>query len=168
MPLVKPILEKGFRDIIESPPKNPIEAANKMAGVYADYAASALALPAGPPNFTGTEKRVMANILVGGFNPMGSPPAAVGAILSGVVAFWTSPPVIFGPGVPPAIGPSTLVLPLGSAALQICLVSSFGNPNISSGRAAALLANCFDAFTKLVQVTFPIVAPPGFAVTFVA
>jgi hypothetical protein len=166
MPLLKPILEKGFRDIIENPPKSPIDAANKMAKVYADYVASAIAIPATAAIFKGTEARVMANAIAGGFSPNGAPPAASGGLIAGLTAFWLSPPVIFTPG--PGTGPGVATAPTGTGVLQACLASSFTNPKIPAGQAAALIANCLDAFTKLVSVTVPILAPPSVTITFVS
>jgi hypothetical protein len=144
VPLVPIILEKGFRDIIERPPKNPIDAANKMAGVYADYARAAASL-FGPATFTGAEVRAMAGVLASGFNPYGAPPAASGGLIRGITVFWTAPPVVFGAGVATAF--------TGAPALGSCLSSSFTNPKVPAAVAAKLLANCFDTATRLVLVT---------------
>lgn len=143
MPLLPIVLEKGFRDIIEKPPKNPIDAANKMANVYADYASAAISA-VGPAAFTGAEARKMAGIIAGGFNPLGAPPAASGGLINGIAAFWLAPPVSFGGGV--------VVAWPGPPALGSCLASSFYNSKVPAAVAAKLLANCFDAATRLVLV----------------
>ena len=149
MPFLIPVLKQGFLDIIINPPNNPLDAARKMAQAYADYAKPAASL-FGPAVFTGNEVNVMANVLAGGFNPLGAAPAAAGGLVGGIQAFWTAPPVVFGAGAAVAF--------VGGPALGSCLNGSFTNPRIPAGAAAAKLATCFDVATRLVQVVSG--APP--------
>lgn len=142
MPLIPIILEKGFRDIIESPPKSPIDTANKISNMYADYAK--LAVAAGPVAFSGAEAKRMAGVMAAGFNSYGAPPMAAGAIVRSITAFWLAPPVPFAAGV--------TVSWAGGPALLSCLASNLSNPKISSGAAAKILANCFDTASRLVLV----------------
>jgi hypothetical protein len=135
-----------------NPPANPIDAANKMAKVYTDYARQAAAPGAGPATLTGAETAAMANVLVGGFNPLGAASAAAGGLVGGITTFWLAPPVVFGAGV--------VVAWPGPPALGSCLNSSFTNPKIPAGAAAAKLANCFDSATRLVLVQPPAPVPP--------
>jgi hypothetical protein len=149
MPLVPVILEKGFLDIINNPPANPREAADKMSQVYGDYAKAAASV-FGPAAFTGAEQKAMASVLAGGFNPNGAAPAASGGIVGGITAFWLSPPVVFGAGVATVVpGP----------VLSGCL-SVLGNTKIPAGQAAKILANCFDTLTR---ATIVISGAPPFA-----
>lgn len=152
MPLNRIILQNGFLDIIRNPPKSPREAANKMAKIYADYARSATAIGAGPAVLTGTEMMRMANVLASGFNPRGGAAAASQSMIGGITTFWLTPPVVFGVGV--------VVSWAGSSVLGSCLGSSFTNPKVPSGVAAAKLANCFDVATRLVFVQPPGPVPP--------
>lgn len=152
MPLNRIILQNGFLDIIQNPPSSPVDAARKMAKVYANYAKTGWA-GLGPGSFTGSEESKMANTLAGGFNPRGAAPAAVGGLLGGITAFWLTPPVVFS-SPPPGQSPGFVSAFAGAAALQSAL-SALANPKIAAGQAAAQLATAFDAATRQVLVTFP-------------
>jgi hypothetical protein len=147
MPLLMPILQRGFLDIIQNPPSNPLDSARKLAKVYADYAQAA-ASAFGPAALTGIEKETMANAMAGSFQPNGAPPSAIGGIVGGLTAFWLTPPVVFGAGVASVVPPT----------INACLASSFTNPKIPAGVAAAKLANCFDQGTRSIIVASG--APP--------
>jgi hypothetical protein len=150
MPFIIQELESAFLSLLRDPPKSGRAAAKVIADAYARYARPAIGVGV-PAIFTGTEASRMANAIAGSFNPKGNAGLASTGMANGVLAFWLTPPVAFGPNI-------TVAFP-GYGVLMACL-STLKSTKISENQAARKLARCLDSATKLVLVQPAVPGPP--------
>lgn len=150
MPFVIAELENALISLINNPPSTPRETAKVIADGYAKYAKPALGVGA-PAVFTGSEASKMANIMARGFNKNGNAGIASNSMAAGILAFWLSPPIAFGPNI--------TVSWAGFPAMTACL-SGMINTKISGPQAARKIARCIDSATRLVLVQPAAPGPP--------
>lgn len=151
MPLILPMLTQGLAAALSSPTPSFDAAAERLAGAYARYAAAGTA--AGIPWVpTGAEElRLRMRLRAGMVKDGGSPLAFATAFSEGLLAFWMTPPVPFGPGVTAAM--------LGLPGLQVTLAAFFANPNNPTPAVVSTLAGALDLATRTVVVVYPVTGP---------
>lgn len=150
MPFILAELENAFLTLSRNPPKTPREAAKVIANGYAKYAKPATGVGV-PAIFTGTEAARMANAMATAFHPKGNAATAAAGMAAGVLAFWLTPPIAFGPNI-------TVSWP-GFSVLLGCL-KGMRSTGVSATQAARKAANCFDTATRLVLVQPAVPGPP--------
>lgn len=156
MPLLVPTLVQGFLRMQRQYPANASDAAAQAADTYEAYARTATALGL-LPILTGSEKhKVRLSLLQVWSSPStASVNATANAWYRGVLQFWMSPPVQFGPG---PFGPGVVIVP-PSAVMAQCLMS-INQPSRSEMPPIQRVAACLDSGTRMVQVQVPTVTTP--------
>ena len=150
VPFIIKELENAFLSLSQNPPKTSREAAQRIADGYARYAKPATGVGA-PAAFTGSEATRMANAMARSFQPLGNAGLSSAGMANGILAFWLSPPIAFGPNI-------TVAWP-GFGVMISCL-SSLKSTKVSEAQAARKLARCLDAATRLVLVQPAVPGPP--------
>ena len=155
MPLVSKILESGLLSVFKAQDGlSASDAAQKWAKAYADYAQMAMA--GGIPGvLTGAEAKGLESKLYG---VLSSPKSATAGTIAlawatGVVSFWSAPPVSFGPG-------KVIVAALALPIITPGLTAVFSNTKNSPDSCAAQMASTLDTATKTVIVLMPVPPPP--------
>lgn len=155
MPLVSKILEAGLLKVFKAQKGlSASDAAKGWADAYDSYAKMATAGGI-PAVLTGAEALGLEKKL---FAVLSAPKTAVPgkialAWATGVVSFWSAPPVSFGPGK----------VAVAAAALSIItpgLSSVFANTKITAEGCAAQMASTLDSATKTILVLMPVPPPP--------
>lgn len=151
MPLLLPVLSQSLAAVFSGPALSPDAAAGRLASAYAGYAAGGMALGI-PWVPTGAEEQRLRLRLRAALVPeTGSPVSMASAFTEGVLAFWLTPPVPFGPGV-------VTVIP-GLIGLQTGLAAFFANPLNPSAAVASCVASLLDQATRTVVVVYPVTGP---------
>lgn len=100
------------------------------------------------PTFTGLEEGILATALAGAFAAgIAAPNLTPEAMEAAFIAFWLTPPVIFGAGVVTAAAPGLAALIRATFPINILAVSA--------PAAAAVIAVAIDTWTRTVAVTIP-------------
>jgi hypothetical protein len=150
-------LSSSLLALYTSPPKTVIEAAQRWAAAYSEYAADAqscqgvVPLPAAVTASQG----LLAQALVGAFTSI-DPVFTAATMASAFTVFWLVPPVAFPGGTP---GFVTAVA--GTAFLEAALLTNWFEDvvdEISADMAAKQIAGLLDTFTRTVVVVHPLPA----------
>ena len=155
MPLVSKILEAGLLKVFKAQKGlSAADAAKKWAKAYADYAQMGMAGGV-PAVLTGAEAQGLESKLAA---VLSSPKTATAASIAlawatGVVSFWSAPPVSFGPG---KVILAALALPIITSGLT----TAFEDTNTTAAACAAAMADALDSATKTVKVLLPVPPPP--------
>lgn len=155
MPLVSKILEAGLLKVFKAQDGlSASDSAQKMAKAYGDYAQMAMAGGI-PPILTGLETMALQKTL---YAVMSAPKAATAATMAaawatGVVSFWSAPPVSFGPG-------KVIVAALALPIITPGLTAVFLNGQNTAESSASQMATVLDLATKTVIVLMPVPPPP--------
>jgi len=153
VPLDPSSMVAGFTGLFSGPALGAFPAAQKMADIYASYAALGL-FGVNKPIFTGAEKTMLANTLAAVFSLPAPNPAAWGtAWSSGLTAFWLAPPIIV---TGPAQAGLVTAIP-GALSLIGVLAAQTAAPSNPPPVVAAYLANALHVATLTTLAT---VAPP--------
>jgi hypothetical protein len=136
------ILEQGFLQLIEDPPKSPPDYAYRFSSFYEQYA-----LTATPTPVTTGKRPLLEGALLSSINSRsGYAALVVDGMNRGLTVFWVGTPVPGG-AVTAFLGQAFIT------GLQALLV----NPKMGARNAAKILANSFQAASLLVQY----IIPPG-------
>lgn len=155
MPLVSSILESGLLNVFKAQDGlSASDAAQKWAKAYADYAQMAMAGGI-PAVLTGAEAKGLESKL---YSVLSAPKSATASSIAlawatGVVSFWSAPPVSFGPG---KVVLAALALPIISPGLT----AVFSDTKTSPENCASQMASTLDSATKTVKVLLPVPPPP--------
>ena len=155
MPLVSKLLEAGLLKVFKAQSGlSAQDAAQQWAQAYATYAQMGMAGGI-PPVLTGGEAKGLESKLYGVLSAPKSATAATIALAwaTGVVAFWSAPPVSFGPG---KVIMAALALPI----ITPGLTAVFSNGKTSAEACASQMASVLDGATKTVIVLLPVPPPP--------
>lgn len=155
MPLVSKILEAGLLQVFKAQKGlSASDSAQKQAKAYADYAQMGMAGGV-PPVLTGAEAKGLESKLS---QVLSAPKSATAGSIAlawatGVVSFWSSPPVSFGAG---KVLLAALALPIITPGLTACFASIPKSPEA----CAAQMATALDLATKTVIILMPTPPPP--------
>lgn len=157
MPLNPALLQSAFyRLSTTEKPGSPMEAAQKIASAYEQYASTALAGP-GLLVAPGPGRAVMEQPLAAAFSVLpGLPPVVAAGYAAMVTSFWAAASF-----VSPA-GPGIAAPPAGVGALIPALTAFFSVPGNPVELYSLQVATVLDACTRTVLVTYvlPPPAPP--------
>jgi len=147
VPLNPLAIQSALLRMASDKPNDRSEVAQRWAEAYDNYARAASGGGA-PGAFTGGEKLRLEKLLLAALLPSTGVPATVAAAwTTGVLSYWTIPPVVFGTAVVnPAIA--------GLAALTPALTTLLAAPNQDSVFASTM-ASLLDTVTRTVLVQFP-------------
>lgn len=160
MALDKASLQSALADLfgnVSNFPKTALEAGQRWAKVYADYASKAQSCQAVPPlpASISVAQATLAATLGTAFSAF-DPVSTSTLFANALVAFWLAPPVAFT-GTTPGVVTLAPGGPVLQAALAAAWVSNIVN-KVSADFAAAQHATLFDTFTRTVVVTH---SPPS-------
>lgn len=147
-------MQSAFTELLTGPHLGAVPAAQKMASIYATYAATGTFGP-NLPVFTGLEQSVMAATLAAVFAlPVPNPAAWGTAWSAAVTTFWLSPPiVVVGPT------PGTVTACPGAGAIVGALLAQVLIPFSPAPVAAAYLAGVLHTATSTTIATLNIPPP---------
>lgn len=155
MPLVSKILESGLLAVFKAQKGlSASDAAQKWAKAYADYAQMGMAGGI-PAVLTGAEAKGLESKL---YSVLSAPKSATAGSIAlawatGVVSFWSAPPVSFGPG-------KVIVAALALPIITPGLTAVFSNGKNTPEGCASQMASTLDSATKTVIVLLPVPPPP--------
>lgn len=148
MPLILPTLQKPFELLFALGTKAAPDAAKKMSDAYVAYTSTAI-FGAALPVFTGTEGPKLMATLIAVLNPaLMNPAGLAGAWSAGILAFWTTPPIVCAGGTPGTVTAVPGASALLASMTAVCLI-----PGQPAAVAAAAMAACIDVATKTAVAT---------------